>query len=373
MPNLAGLILPTPNVSMGWGSTLNNDLTIIDNVFADNGSGTSVGLQVGTGKTLNAGGTVIAGGTMILGSGDGTNTVTAPIIRGAKRTGTNAIGPNLTIDAINGTGTGGSGKIIFQTAPASVTPGTTENTMASRLEINSAGAIGIAGANYGSTNQVLLSGGSTTTPSWSNVNGSVITIPSQAQGDILYRGASAWERLPAGTNGQLLRTNGAAANPSWQSVPVQGTSQAFSGSSITFTSIPATAKMITIPVAQMGTASSTDVLVRLGTSSGVVTTGYQSTGSNYQKDSGSGGDGSSANSTVGFLIHLEGLIASGTIRITNISGNTWVCDHTLGAENVDYSVFGGGRITLSGVLDRVQLSSASGNFTAAGSANILYL
>lgn len=374
MPNLAGLILPTPNVSTGWGSTLNSDLTIIDNVFADNGSGTSVGLQVGTGKTLNAGGTIIAGGTLILGSGDNTASVTAPTIRGASiANGTlNTAGANLTIFASNGTGLGGSGKIIFQTAPVG-TAGTTPNSMASRLEINSAGAIGIAGANYGSANQVLLSGGSAATPSWSNVDGSVITIPSQAQGDLLYRGASAWVRLAAGTNGQLLRTNGAAANPSWQSVPVQGTSQAFSGSSITFTSIPATAKMITISVAQMGTASSTDVLVRLGTSSGVVTTGYQSTGSNYEKDSGSGGSGGSANSTVGFFVNLGSLIASGTIRITNISGNTWVCDHTLGAENTNYSMFGGGRITLSGVLDRVQIATVSGNFDAAGSANILYL
>jgi hypothetical protein len=368
-----GLTLPTPNVDSGWGGTLNTDFTLIDDLFTAAGSGTSVGLQVGSGKTLNAGGTIIAGGTMILGSGDGTNTVTAPTIRGAARTGTNALGGNLTIDAINGTGTGGSGKIIFRTAPASGTPGTTANTMASVLEVNSAGAIGIAGANYGSANQVLLSGGSATTPSWSNVNGSVITIPSQAQGDVLYRGASAWERLPAGTNGQLLRTNGAAANPSWQSVPVQGTSQAFSGSSITFTSIPSTVKMITIPIAQMGNATSVDTLVRLGTSSGVVTTGYQSTGSNYQQDSGAGGDGGSANATDGFLINNSNLIVSGTIRITNISGNTWVCDHTLGAESNNYTVFGGGRITLSGVLDRVQLTPVSGSFTSAGSANILYL
>ncbi len=367
-----GLTLPTPNVDSGWGGTLNTDFTLIDDLFTAAGSGTSVGLQVGSGKTLNAGGTIIAGGTMILGSGDGTNTVTAPTIRGAARTGTNAAGPDLTIDAINGTGTGGSGKLIFRTAPAGVA-GTTANTMASRFEVNSAGAIGIAGANYGSANQVLLSGGSATTPSWSDVNGSVITIPSQAQGDVLYRGASAWERLPAGTNGQLLRTNGAAANPSWQSVPVQGTSQAFSGSSITFTSIPSTAKMITIPIAQMGTATGVNTLIRLGTSSVIETTGYQSTGSNFRQDSGSGGDGSSANATNGFLINQSGLIVSGTIRITNISGNTWVCDHTLGSENSNYTVFGGGRITLSGVLTRVQLTPVSGNFTSAGSANILYL
>lgn len=212
-----GLTLPTPNVDSGWGGTLNTDFTLIDDLFTAAGTGTSVGLQVGSGKTLNAGGTIIAGGTMILGSGDGTNTVTPPTIRGAARTGTNVAGGNLTIDAINGTGTGGSGKIIFRTAPASGTPGTAANTMASVLEVNSAGALGIAGANYGSANQVLLSGGSGAAPSWSDVNGSVITIPSQAQGDLLYRGASAWERLPAGTSGQVLQTKGAGQAPQWVS------------------------------------------------------------------------------------------------------------------------------------------------------------
>lgn len=40
-------------------------------------------------------------------------------------------------------------------------------------------------------------------------------IGSAAQGDILYRGASAWARLGAGTSGYLLGTLGAAANPAW--------------------------------------------------------------------------------------------------------------------------------------------------------------
>jgi hypothetical protein len=46
-------------------------------------------------------------------------------------------------------------------------------------------------------------------------------VGSAAQGDILYRGASGWERLGAGTSGRFLRTNGAAANPSWNAVPVE--------------------------------------------------------------------------------------------------------------------------------------------------------
>ena len=35
------------------------------------------------------------------------------------------------------------------------------------------------------------------------------------QGDILYRDASGLARLPAGTSGQLLKSGGSGANPSW--------------------------------------------------------------------------------------------------------------------------------------------------------------
>lgn len=365
-----GLTLPTPNVDSGWGGTLNTDFTLIDDLFTAAGTGTSVGLQVGSGKTLNAGGTIIAGGTMILGSGDGTNTVTPPTIRGAARTGTNAAGANLTVDAANGTGTGGSGKIVFRTAPVGTT-GTSANTMASRLEINSAGAIGIANANYGSANQVLLSGGSSATPSWSNVDGSVITIPSQAQGDVLYCGASAWQRLPAGTDGQLLRTNGAAADPSWQSVPIQSAAQNFSGSSITFTGIPSTAKMIMIAVRNMtltGTAR-----LRFGTSGGIVTSGYSSSSSFFQKDSGSGGDGASTDSTSSMVIYsrITSFPLSGIITITNIDGDVWTSSHSFGTGTAE-TVFGGGDISLSGTLDRIQLSPTSGSFSSSGSVSIMY-
>ncbi len=43
-------------------------------------------------------------------------------------------------------------------------------------------------------------------------------IGSAAQGDILYRGASAWARLAASTAGQALLTQGPGANPQWGSV-----------------------------------------------------------------------------------------------------------------------------------------------------------
>jgi hypothetical protein len=50
-----------------------------------------------------------------------------------------------------------------------------------------------------------------------------LSFASQAQGDIIYRGASDWARLATGTAGQLLQAGGAAANPSWISIIDGGT------------------------------------------------------------------------------------------------------------------------------------------------------
>lgn len=47
-------------------------------------------------------------------------------------------------------------------------------------------------------------------------------VGSAAQGDILYRGASTWTRLAAGTSGHYLKTLGSGANPEWAAVPTKG-------------------------------------------------------------------------------------------------------------------------------------------------------
>lgn len=46
-----------------WGGRLNNDLDIIDGIFAANGGGTSVGLNVGSGKTITVAGTLTSTGS----------------------------------------------------------------------------------------------------------------------------------------------------------------------------------------------------------------------------------------------------------------------------------------------------------------------
>ena len=47
------------------------------------------------------------------------------------------------------------------------------------------------------------------------VTGAKIALGSDAQGDIMYYNGTDWARLGAGTAGQVLKTNGAAANPEW--------------------------------------------------------------------------------------------------------------------------------------------------------------
>lgn len=73
--------------------------------------------------------------------------------------------------------------------------------------------------------------------------GAVLNRLSTTQGDIIYRDASAWATLAPGTSGQLLRTGGAAANPSWATVG--GITTIASGSfpaaaTLDVTNIPAT-------------------------------------------------------------------------------------------------------------------------------------
>lgn len=65
-------------------------------------------------------------------------------------------------------------------------------------------------------------------------------VGSAAQGDILYRGASTWTRLAAGTSRQLLQTLGNSASPQWIGGAYRIASVTASGAStVDFTTIPA--------------------------------------------------------------------------------------------------------------------------------------
>ena len=77
---------------------------------------------------------------------------------------------------------------------------------------------------YGTSGYYLKTQGAGANPVWAEVtvSGGISTPDTPAQGDVLYYNGSAWKCLVAGTSGQLLKTQGAGANPVWATVAGTG-------------------------------------------------------------------------------------------------------------------------------------------------------
>lgn len=160
MANTANLniTLPTPGVTTNWGNAddppssstsagVNYVINKIDDVFAAGGSGTSVGLQVGSGKTLLVGGTFRAasGSTVLMGADGASGTVTGNTIRAGNATAgsNNTAGGNLTLAGGNSTGTAAGGSILMQVAAAGTVSSDTLNTLRNVLRVESTNRVGV--------------------------------------------------------------------------------------------------------------------------------------------------------------------------------------------------------------------------------------
>ena len=73
-------------------------------------------------------------GNIIVGAGEASASTTGNTVRGPNRTGTDVAGVNLTLAAGNGTGSGGSGSIVLQTAPIGAS-GTGQIAMVDRVTV----------------------------------------------------------------------------------------------------------------------------------------------------------------------------------------------------------------------------------------------
>jgi hypothetical protein len=147
---------------------------------------------------------------------------------------------------------------------------------------------------------------------------------------------------------------------------VSGTAVAStSGTSITFTGIPSTAKRITVMFSGVSTSGTSNYLVQIGSGS-VTTTGYTST---VQQGA------TSASSTIGFIASQSIAAARfvyGDVRISTLGSFVYVASGNLADYTASVSI-GGGGITLGGVLDRVRITTVNGTDTFdAGTINILW-
>jgi hypothetical protein len=85
--------------------------------------------------------------------------------------------------------------------------------------------------NSGTTGQVAYYAANGTAVSGESLSALIDSAIGSTQGDVLYRGASAWSVLAPGTSGQFLQTQGAAANPQWATAPNNGYSNVVKSSS----------------------------------------------------------------------------------------------------------------------------------------------
>ena len=181
-----------------------------------------------------------------------------------------------------------------------------------------------------------------------------------------------------GSSGQYLQTDG-SGGLSWQTVTdtttnlTRGTAQSTSsGTGVTFTGIPSTARKITVMFDGVSTTGSTTndaVIVQIGSGS-ITTTGYTAVW--MYSNSGSTGTG---NVSTGFPIAngTSSYSFNGWMILTNVSGNTWVAGSVVQGDfpGNDALGFGSGKITLGGTLDQLKITTVGSSFDG-GSVNILY-
>jgi hypothetical protein len=142
-----------------------------------------------------------------------------------------------------------------------------------------------------------------------------------------------------------------------------------SGTSIDFTGIPSWVKRITVMFRGVSTNGTSSILIRLGTSSGIVSTGYAS-------NAFTSGAGSKTTSTTGFIIDGSGAAAyvrNGLITISYLNSFVWASSGTWGDSSDNNTSYFGGGATLADVATQVRITTVNGTDAFdAGTVNILY-
>ena len=141
---------------------------------------------------------------------------------------------------------------------------------------------------------------------------------------------------------------------------------------IVFTGIPSWAKRLTVVFSNLSLTGSGNIILQLGTSVGIESTGYNSV-SNFLAGAIGGG---SVNSSFGIVLLAGNALnqLTGSVVFNNISGNLWVATGTWNYANQTTTTgWTAGDKTLSGVLSQLRINSSNaGDAFDSGSVNIIY-
>ena len=140
-----------------------------------------------------------------------------------------------------------------------------------------------------------------------------------------------------------------------------------SGTSVSYTSIPAGVSKITVMLNGVSTNGTSRVMLQLGDSGGLENTGYVANG-------GYATNGTEISS--GFPVsdnHNASDLIYGTFELTRYSGNEWICSWNMYQKGQNKFSTGNGVKTLSATLDRVALTTVGGTDAFdAGAFNVTY-
>jgi hypothetical protein len=181
--------------------------------------------------------------------------------------------------------------------------------------------------------------------------------------------------IPPTTAGNVLFTADGSVWSSTQKI-VQGTSVAStSGTSITFTGLPAWVKRITFMLNGVSTNGTSPIQIQLGTSGGFVTSGYSSQAGFIQSTGTASGMTALTTGLYVMTFSAATDTVSSVFNINNITGNVWTYfgnGNRTGAFPLAFFV-GAAPQSLSGALTQVRLTTVNGTDTFdAGSVNIFY-
>jgi len=261
---------------------------------------------------------------------------------------------NLTGALTYGTATGNrtvstSATITTGTIP-NLTAGTTTSTLAT---------IANATITNGTITTALipaLTAGTTTGTASVFTSGTITNLSTTLAGDFTISQGT-------GTIGTAKVTPAKLSQPFTSGTAVVSTS----GTAIDFTGIPSWVKRITLMLNEVSANGVAPYILQLGTSSGIVTTGYVSTRNTLYSSI------QVAQSTSGFDL-LEGTAAlfhGGSVIISYLgSSNTWVVSGIIATSGAIAFTTSGYSPNLGGALDRIRLKTT--DTFDAGSVNIMY-
>jgi hypothetical protein len=220
------------------------------------------------------------------------------------------------------------------------------------------------------TNTALSTTGDTTGSLVLQTNGTTTAVTLNTSGAIGVGSTPAY-----GTSGQVLTSGGSAAAPTWATVSAGytlGTTVTPSGvTTVEFTGIPSTARQVIINFNSISFDTENNTSLQLGTTAGFASSGYFGYTVRLINASGVVGSTSTTGVLIGSLTSSQNF--SGSIYINSMGSNIYTITHTISSNARGY--IGSYSVTLAGALSKVKIfsSAPSSGLYDSGSINIMYI